>query len=486
MRPKTRDTRFDFRGGSNPTYTQDVVDTTEVRVARNMRHNSKYGGLEKRGPTQKIHTDQLESGALIVGLHTWTNPSGVNQVVVIAGGHFFHKIQSASTFTKIAQTPTLSTTERCRFQEHRAGATIVLYIAQGSSVYKWDGTTFSQSVTGAPDALDLQLYKGRLFASDDSKTVYYTDPSKPEVWGASADVETFDTKPLVALLVNGSSLCLFKQDTVARFTGDDTNTIRIDRETEGVSVLAGAIARGTVIEAEDFFFMLSDRGPYLGTEEGVQYVGGAVEDVIAGWTKSSLPNAVAGYNRGRREIVLVGPNGGSENNQALIFSLVTQTWLHAWDFPFNVCTLSRHELDDGTETLLAGGYDGYVRDLDARTAGLQAVDDAARDGSGGTDMPASVTLPDIIGGVPGDDKDLTAIQYVRTDLDAGGKLVIEWSNESADSGRVPGIKTTGAGLRTYPFQSAARGTAITLTLKEETDAKWLFTAIDLDLTVTQR
>lgn len=479
------DVRFDFRKGVNDSHSEDIMDAFEVVQCKNMRAHEEHGALVKRGPTQRVHVSQLESGATVTGLFQWTNPSGNNELVCICNGHFFHKEESDSNFTKVAST--FSTSERVRFMTHREGAAIVLYMAAGASIFKWDGTTLTTSISGAPDALDLVLYKGRAFGIEDDKTLHYTDVTAPEDWNSTADVETFDTEPLIGLTVVGSSLALAKADTIARFTGVDQAEIQIDRDTEGISVQAGVAARLTLINADEVGFFLSDRGPYLFTEAGIQYVGKNIE----GWLGTVNPEyrhlACAGYNRRKREIVLACPTGTSTtNDECMVFSMVTQAWSGPFAFSFDIACLCRYEYDDGTESLAAGGYDGRVRDIDVFDATLDHKDDILRDDTGGTAIAAEVELPELIFGAPGQVKSLARVQVVMADLGASGELDIDWSNEHGDSGTLPAISSKGAGVDRYSWKSKARGTRIGLSLREETANPFVLAGLKLEANFSGR
>ena len=482
-RQQSPDDRFDFRGGLNTSFSDDTVDANEFVSALNMRLNDEYGGLVKRAQTRKVHSDQLGAGAKVLGIHQWENPSGNKELVAICGGTFYHKEQGDTTFT--SEAGSLSTTERCRFEEHRDGATIVLYIAQGSSVYKW-GTTFATSVATAPDALDLKLYKGRLFGIEDTKRLHYTAVTAPEGWGDFADVETFDTDPLVALALTGSSLALLKGDTIARFTGNDQNTIEIDRESEGISPMAGCVARHTAVEVEAFFFFLSDRGPHLGTEAGVQYIGDKLEGVMKDdWQWSKVPAmALAVYNRGRKAIMLGVPEGASAVGADTFYeySMVANAWAGKWVFPFEVCSIARYENADGSETVVGGGDDGYVRILDYRASATR-LDDVSVAGVGGSAIAGDFQPGTLLFGTSRNYKSLGGEQVLSCDLGAGGALYIDWENEFGDTGTLGPIASAGAGMHQYRFRSKARGARLTLTFREETDAAWRFYGLSLVGTV---
>ena len=479
MRATADDVRFDFRGGVNKRFTHETIDATEVISSRNMRQDE-LGGWRKRGGSQRIHTEQLESGADVVGLFQWRNPSGVLETVAICGGHFFHKVAAGSTFTKVVASPTLDLTIKCRFEVHREGAAIVLYIAQGDSIYSWDGTTFDQEPSAnAPDAYDIEIYKSRMFAIDLTKKIYATAVNSPEAWtggesGIATDVETYDTEGCEGLLTIGSSLLILKADNIARFTGVDRAIIRIDRETEGVSSDTGLKALHTLMKVEEIAMFLSDSGILIATESGVQPISDNVDLLIRNdlnW--AAIQNSVGVYLKQRGEVLFMHPFGAAtDNDEGIVFNTKTQDLVRDMDFQgFDVCTAARYERADGTETAIVGGYDGRVRELDP--VGLTGKDDRLRDDTGGTDIPGDVELPFLEFGAPGRHKSLRKPeQTVVTDLDASGSLLVDWENEQGDTGTLT-IASAGAGVRSYLWGSKSKGGRLKIKYREETDADWV-------------
>ena len=492
MRPVQDDVRFDFRGGVNKRFTHETIDSTEVINSRNMRQDE-LGGWRKRGGSQRIHTEQLESGADVVGLFQWRNPAGNLESVVICGGHFFHKIATDATFTKVAQAPLLDLVIKCRFQVHREGAAITLYIAQGDSVYSWDGTTFDQEPSAnAPNAYDIEIYKSRLMAIDLTKTLYGTAVNAPENWtggetGFAQDVETYDTEGCEGLLTIGSSLLIFKADNVARFTGVDRAIIRIDRETEGVSSDTGLKALHTLMKVDEFAMFLSDGGILVATESGIESISTKVDLLIRknlNW--AAIQNSVGVYLKQRGEVLFMHPFGAStQNDEGIVFNNDTHAWYATWDFQgFDVCVAARYERADGTETAIVGGYDGRIRELDP--VGLTGKDDRLRDDTGGTAIPGDVELPFLEFGVPGQHKSLrNPIQTVITDLDATGVLKVDWENEKGDTGTLT-IGSKGAGVKAYLWGSKAKGGRLKIKYREETAADWVLQGSVLRAAVGRR
>lgn len=491
-RPRVPDARFDFRGGVNLTYSEDALDSGEVQWALNARHE-RPGGWSKRRATQRIHDTVVDSGARIQGIFQW-NPAGTLQVVIIAGGSLWYMNEGATDFTEVAPSSPFSTTVLPRFEVHRDGSTVALYIAMGNATVKFSGTAItSEDVTNSPNSTDLHIYKGRLFALDGTKALFATEVNEPESWqavdgGFSFSVETYDTEGNTGLTVVGGSLLVLKPNNISRFTGNALEDVAVATLTEGVSSEVGLAAANTLAQFEEVCFLISDRGPYVASEVGVEYVGQKIEE----WFRNSmdfelLSEACAGYNRSRREILCMLPSlaGEGENDTGWLFDLTTRGWAGPWVFPFGVSCICRYEREDGTESLLAGGYDGWVRDLDALELAT-CVDDAARAGTGGTAVELSVSLPPMVMGEPGRMKTFRTTQVVNAAFgvvvgeDTVGSLQATWRNERGTTNTIA-IPPRGSStqIRDHQFRSRARGDRVEWTFTEETASPCLLSGVKL-------
>ncbi|MGE0347330.1 MAG: hypothetical protein AB7N73_14530 [Gemmatimonadales bacterium] len=452
-RPMVRDIRFDFRGGLNTTFAEDLLDARELRRAENVRLTT-YGALTTRPGSRRIHDTALEGGAPILGLAQWDSPGG-KQVVAVAGGKLHHKLEAATDFATVAS-PALSTTKPTIILPYRSGASIVLYLAS-EGLFKWDGTTLA-AVADAPAGVEfIELYKQRGFVHAGTKTLYFSKVQNLDTWsipdGGFEDVETFDTEPLEALAGIGSSLLLCKADTIARFTGVDKTLIRIDTQTEGVAPNLGVVGRRAVTRLDDLLLVITDRGPYLANEAAVQEIGQKVEATFDAIPGADRPNILAAFHRAAREAWIIGPGG------PLVWAQRPQAWTGPWPLPFTVRSVAPYERPDGIDTLLAGGTDGFVRELDTGTR-----DDRLRAGTGGVAIPTRITLPPLLFGVPDEVKTLRQVD-VQAEIPAGGTLTVGWSSELGSGEET--LAGKGPGVRSYRARFGARGRRLTLTLREE-------------------
>lgn len=464
--PRRRESRYDFRGALNLSHSSDVLDQTELRRARNAVL-TEYGAVKKRAGTQRVHTTAIAAGADVLGLWHWF-PGVGRQLVAIAGGNLYHKLEAALDFTAVAST--FAAGVRPSFAQHVIGGVPTLYIADGT-LRTWSGSALA-AVAGAPAAKQIAVYKSRMFATDGTKTIYWSKVADPAVWatpdGGQAFVETYDAEGITALEVVGSSLLIFKANSIARFTGVTSANIRIDQETEGVSPDLGTVAPRTVVRMEQVVFFVSDRGPYMASEAGVQGLGVKVEPAFDDAEKARLKDAVAVHHKARRQVWVFFPeNGQTENNVGYCFDYRVGAWTGPWDMggTFNVASASHYERDDGTESVVLGGYDGFVREADVAAVG--AKDDVLRAGTGGTNVTLEIELPVLLFGDPGAVKRMTPTQHVAADLAAAGALEVSVQAAGLAAQTVT-LASKGAGERMYSVRPGTTGRRITMTMTDRT------------------
>lgn len=456
-----RENRFDFRGGVNTAFSVDTLTPREVRSAINYRL-TKFGSLLKRSGTQRVHSSAIGTGADVLGTFQWDAPAAAGQIVGIAGGNFYHKTLAASNFTEVAST--LSTSNLPWFAAHNLSGTATLYIADGA-LRKWNGTALTTSISGAPSARTVAVYKRRLFATDNTKTLYWSSVDNPDAWatadgGGSAPVETFDLEPVVGLAVVGSSLLLFKENSIARYTGVRASEINIDLDTEGVSADVGCFAPKSICRFDQHVFFLSDRGPYAATEAGVIAIGAKIENKF---DRRAWSDAVAVHHKGAREVWLWSPGLGE--GWCYNYRLEAWTGPHSLASAYGIYSACTFEDSTGFESILYGGGDGFVRDGDK--SGSTSKDDILSDGTGGTNITATVTMPTIFFGDPTAHKIAPLSQWIGADLGASGSMTVTASSEQQASNSVT-VATKGAGVNEYDVRLAWKGRRLELSLSEAT------------------
>lgn len=426
------DTRFDFRGGRNTAISPDLLNPNELVDATNARLNAIYGGFTKRSGCQRIH--QTAFSTPITGVTQWDGPSG-KQVVVIAAGHLWYRngYDYSTAFTDEG-TNVFSTSTFSFFATFRAvsaGAPLVLFIASGGKLFKWTGTTLTDitGVNSAPSADRIIAYHTRLFARQSNlvKNIFWGRVGDGEQWGTgtktdggSAVVDIYSGESFTALETIGSSLLMAGEDCVMRFTGHATDDIVISQDTEGISSEVGAVGAKALHRFENIAAMLSERGPYIVDETHVEPIGEQVGPDFFELISAQLPFSVVDWNRGRKELwfAVCRSTDSGANKTAYIWAPRLQAWYGPWTYSFGINYLCRYEDSANDESLLSGGSDGYVRDMD-----VGSLDDILYDGSGGSNISMRVELPVIQFGLPGITKALDRMA-LQADIPANSNSTI--------------------------------------------------------------
>ena len=460
-RERKRDARYDLRGGVNTAFAEDLLDGGELRRAFNARIVN--GIATKRCGSRRLHTAALPN--VVQGMFLWTPTGGNRQLVVIANGSLYYKAEGAASFTTGA-TSVFTTSDVARFTSFRVGSNLVVVIACGGNLRYWNGALLTEITSGALiDGVDVAAYKGRVYGiKRDSHSLCASKISDVTQWdvasgGLEEKVETFDSEPLVGLLVCGSSLILAKEDSIARLTGISTSDIRVDRNTDGVSSEVGVIARATLIPLERGYFFVSDRGPYLGSESSVEAIGMKVSGEFDFANKAVWAKAVAAHHRGRHEIWLTAPGlpNSSSNDRVWVYDYRNRKWDGPWNT--SATALAPYERENGRETVLRGSGGGWVTEEDIPNV---HSDDNARTGTGGAATQLEVTYPQLLFGDPGREKNMRGIQQVQANLEPGASLIVDWFSEMGGGTVV--VPSSGYGMRSYPFRLGAKGKRITIRL----------------------
>lgn len=456
-RKRTTLNRFDFRGGINTAFAEDMLDKRELRRAQNTRIGLE-GPLEKRLGSQNLHTAAIASDA--VSLFQWDDPGfAKGEIVQVNAAGNLHEIDPVTGLATIL-TAGWSPTVPQGYAQNRIGSAVNLYIADDlKGVVEWDGVAETPIATAPSSARGLTIYKGRMFAIDGSKRIFWSAPNDPTLWdlgsdGGFADVETYDAEPIVGFLTIGGSLIVWKRNNIARFSGYDATNIRIDIETEGVSSEVGLYAPLSLVKFEEAAFFVADRGAYIANEGGIQMVSAKIQDLFEDTAPATIKAAVAVHHRERREIWL------SVGTQTWAYNYQLGAWSGPWTFSFTAG--ARFELPDGSESVVikkAGGSFAVNPDIGT-------LDDVLFAGTGGTQFTMKVELPVLHFGVPQRRKHLRREQNIEADLGSDGQLAVLWSSEMGNGRSFIGGK--GDGILDYRYRGRGTGKRIKFELEETT------------------
>lgn len=396
--------RFGWRSGLNTVHNPDELNVDELRECKNARVSGEVGTLGavlKRTGSRKMHSSALASGSAITGVTQWVEPSGgKRQIVAIADGKLYYRNEGgdafSGSFTEVSPSPAFSTSTPQRFATFRSTSTnaqLRLYIADGSVVYEWDGTSLSRidGSNSIPSAELLVPYHTRMFYNDPQRKKHIVwskigDATDAQVValdvssGGEAIVDVLSGQAITALAVAGGALLIATEDSVVRFIGYSSEDIRVEQDTEGLSPTIGIPGPNAVANVEKFAALVSELGPYIASESDLQAIGLKVEDQFDALDRDRLDEASVALHKGRREVWFAVPATDDTDLQTVyVYSLRLSAWSGPFKYPFSFQSIAPFEDPLGDEYIMAAGSDGYLRHLD-----VGAVDDAASDGSGGS------------------------------------------------------------------------------------------------------
>ena len=395
---KVYETRNEFRGGLNTSFSENALQINEFRQTINTRLSNRFGGFEKRLGSRRLHQTALAGSAGIINLTQWDSPGGRQIVAVSGDGNFYHKTTEFGAFTQIIPPLFFSTSLDqpamfATFRAATASAPLVLYIADGGiATRKWDGTTLSRidGTNNVPIASHLSAYHTRMFylTGTQPKHLFWSRVGDAEYAttgtntdGGSAMIDVLGGDEIMALEVIGSSLLAGTQDSIVRFSGHSNDDISISQDTEGISTVIGPVGRKALHRLEEFAAMITDRGFALVNESEAKLISQKIRLDFDALVKTNLRRFVIGYHRGRREVwfAVSGPNDSGLMKTVYIYSLDLDAFYGPFTYSFGITSFARYEDFSGRENLIAGCADGFVRQMD-----VGQLDDVLWDGSGGT------------------------------------------------------------------------------------------------------
>lgn len=517
---------LNFRG-VNRSLSQEATGPSTLREAWNCRQGP-YGAVEKRQGTAKasdaVVPDDGSGYTGLTGVFLWQEDTNNYRILAKRGTSLYEQAAAASVFTVAPSGTGLwsSDTDTVGFVPWDTGASAAVYMTDPSgAIKKYDGTTISSLSGGPSNTTSIDVYQSRMFAAvKDSSTIYWCKVNDPSKWastdgGGQAPVSVVDNTPILALKAVGNALLVFKENSVARFSGTDPANIRIDQDAQGLSRDVGLAGDRTLVAFDSFVFFLSEKGPYIASEAGLEYIGEPVEHWMQKVNWSQRDKFHACHNRTRGEIILyVSPQanetlsyGGrwgwrySAGNSSLypvvglVYNYKSGTWWGPWvlggsdevydpdsaGIPAITCSTGSYQRQDNLsaakgereESFLIGTSDGWVVDGDS-FAGYQDLMDRGSSFSQqhgtGTDYHAVIELPELHFGDQGRFKSLSATQRVIADVDVTAQTtdaiqVKTWSESCAEKTLDITVNTAAeaafAGNRseTYEFRPAARGFA---------------------------
>lgn len=494
--------RHNFLGGVYSGFSEDVLGPTQVVKAKNCRITP-YGAIAKRFSTRKIATNPLNNGfQRAFGLYFWTTPGGTKEFLVLDASLdklWTLEANFASDFVDQGSVGSVSSLNS--FAEFPVSGTNNVFFVTDGNLHRWDGTTLTTSISGTPsDMRQIAVYKNRLFATTaDSEVLYWSAVGDATEWSSSngagsSPVGGIGRAPLTGIAPVGSSLAIFKADSIARYTGVTEDEINIDAGTEGISPDVGTTEPKTIAPFRNSLFFWSRHGPYVATEAGVTYIGEPIEGELEA---PSGDFVFAVHNQYRSEIIM------HKTTTWWVWNYLFNVWVGPWELPTSGSPNSAFA-SDATPFIWRTGGEEYVscamliddgvgngeggevihlddfKDLDRWD--LTAQD---QDPTGAWEIEVEIEWPSFHFGAPDFVKVAPGPHWIHADLGVSGVLTVETSSEMLSTQTMT-ISSTGSGVDVYSFRPVWRGRRLKLILKEETEWPFELHGIDVSARVGRR
>lgn len=500
-RPILQDAQPRFDGGLNTVSDDAALAPTQMRRAVNARLTD-FGAVTKRGGTQRVSTAAIDAGEDVQGGFNWRKDNGTSEILAVLDGTLYTTTYGAFPMTWTAEVGALASGVVVDFAKFRdnAGADVV-YVADGGLLNKWDGSTLTVNIAGTVASKTITVHNERLWSCGSTtapQTVFYSDLNNGDTLGNAGAgggeiiVRTFGDQVIVGLASVNTSLLIFHRRGISRITGfgqDDIVTAPA-----GVTADVGTIAAGSIVEADNVAFFVSERGLYRCNEAEVAPVGTPEKPdpllpIIRQMTTAELNDIRAVLNRATRELWVYLPNQG-----VYVYHTLLNSWSGPWDTGYlSPATTAVFEVLDtnGLPVIFRGDVDGWVSLCDAPNVFL---DNVAADATGGTRYAMAVQMHRMYGG---DDAEAKALRwgYLTAQLNGSDQCSVSWSTGLVSGAyQLPvdtsqswgGVGTTwgtgtwgGLGSRNYRLPMGGTGYYIDMTITDSGNALPVFSRFQL-------
>ena len=485
-------------GGLNNVSDDIVVQPNQLRKAINCRL-TEYGGVTKRGGTQRTSAAVLTSSAIQNG-YTWRKDGGTQQLMVVANGTLYTTTYGAFPLTWTARSGALSTSTPPSFAQFRDAGSDVVFVADGGLLNKWDGTTFTTNISGTVSASVITVHNQRLWGTGDGTapdSIFYSSLNDGSNLGNAANnggqivVRTFSDETIVGLASVNTSLLIFHRRGISRLTGYGQDDITV--APQGVTADVGTIAPNSITSIGNVAYFISERGLYVVNEAEVSPVG-TVERPdpllapIRTLSNNEFDDIRAAFNRATRELWISIPSYG-----IYVYHTILRAWSGPWDTaylsPATTCIFETLNAS-GLPIILRGDASGWVSLCDAPTI---YRDNVGADGTGGTNYNMTAQLHRMYFNDDALAKSLR-FGYVTAQLNGSNSCSFTWRTDMAAGSYTLPVSTAGtwgtgvwgagswggAGSRNYRVQMGGTGYYADVTLIDSSAALPAFSRVQLE------
>lgn len=267
------------------------------------------------------HGQVVRRPARVISTHTeldndyisnMTYSSGLSGYFFVVGTGLWKLTDLSSTATKVSTTA-IGGTLRASLTESLSAASPVILVCQGTNLYMWTGSTWTNLTTsgaGAPATCNAVAFlDGYSIASTTTNKFYWSDIATPTTWNAlSFATADMDSDSIKHMVVRDRKIYLFGARTTEVWYNDGSSPFaRLD----GGDLRVGTIAPGSVINSpENFAWLTADNRIVRVADNGFE--------VISSQIASKLQNFPSSYSSG-----CVGMQIDIGGVQMLVFSFNT-------------------------------------------------------------------------------------------------------------------------------------------------------------------
>jgi len=391
-----------FAGGLSLTGDPFATPVNGLQLAQNWRVTA-GGALQKRSGSTRSGVSSLSISASNSGFTWFQGASNLTTELVATGISpvtLYKRFTFSDTDWVSMGTLNIWNPSFASFT-HGAGSPAV-YIADLSNSgilrYTENPSTLSARVgTSAPNVSFLCTYNRRLYGVNAFGRLFWSDLDDGDTLGDAAngggfvDVVTNQPGSTTGLLAVGSSLIIFHNTGISRWTGWTIDDFAVDPR--GLSVGVGCIAPKSIVQvSQDFGVFFGSNGIYRITENGIELISAPIEAAVREVLDQGNASTVwAAHNSEYQEVWFgMGSNGTK---------IYAWNYLHnAWFGPMNIVGKTGCIGWTGVVIGTAGpqfvpmvGYtDGFIRYHDS-VYDLKADDKLQNGTGGGTIVAQAVT-----------------------------------------------------------------------------------------------
>lgn len=439
-RRKLNDAQPGFDGGLNTVSDESALQPNQMRRATNARLTD-FGAATKRGGTQRTSSAAISAHPVQNG-YTWRQDGGAQQIMVVLNGTLYTATFGSFPLAYTSRTGALSTAVNPSFAQFRDASADVVYIADGSSLNKWNGSALTITGIGGPfNVSTLAVHNQRLWGSGDTNapdSIFYSGLNNGDSFsdasysgsggpGGQIVVRTFGDETVVGLASVNTSLLIFHRRGISRLTGFGQDDITV--APQGLTADVGTIAAKSIVSIGNMAFFVSERGMYMCNESEVMPVAtpqtpDPILPIIRTLTSSQFDLIRAAFNRATRELWITIPGVGCYQYHTLL-----RAWSGPWDTGWvtpDTTTLFETINTAGLPVLLRGDASGWVSLCDA--PGI-FQDNVAAAGTGGTPYSMTVQMHRMY---CGDDATAKALRYgyLTANLKGSASVKAQWQTET--------------------------------------------------------